>query len=238
MPKENLIQFKISVTNPELFNLRQAAANPRSLSPLDLTSASKNISVDFEDENSVSGEARSFVDFLFLDFFVSAHRSGLYNRQASLWEAIARITSGKIEPLKKGWIFSSAICPVDEITLMDSFERPIIIARLIRELPDDEPIKELSGYLNSLVKKMNKMRLTENYLQGAFIGSPGPVQSEFTESIKKLVGAHDPIAAYDSKLPQPAGIPLNLIEMNVQAEDKVEIKLIHPQLRKSSKMNN
>ena len=237
MAKENIIRFKISVTNPELYNLRQAALNPRSLSPLDLTSATQNVTIEFEDPDLVSPESLSFVNFLFLDFFVSAHRSGLYNRQSNLWEAITCICKGEIEPLKKGWFFSSTICPVDEITFFDLNDKPLVLARLIRELPEQDSLKEINGYLNSLVNKVNKTRINHDYLQGVFLGAPGPVPEEFIETVKKLVGANDPVALYDSKLPQPAGIPLNVLEID-SGTDEIAIKLIHPQLRKISKLNN
>lgn len=246
--------FKISAINPELFSLGKVAMSPRSLSPLDLASASKNVSVEFSSLNPPQ-EVDAFLKYLFLDFFVNSHSTGLYNRQFELWESIAKVSTGSFETVMSGWIFSKKETPLVEISFQDTAGRPIIIAWLLREYVEEDQLKELNVYFNNFVKKINKIRLSENNLKGTFFGLPRNVDESFLERFKKLVNASDPVAKYESRLPEPASVPLNLVgfeslEPKEQSSDNEEetpwilqpsslqVELIHPFLpvRKNSRI--
>ena len=236
MPRENPNQFKISAANPELFTLQKVAQAPRSLSPLDLTSAGENLVIEFANPENHHKEVDSFLRYLFLEFFVSAHSTGLYNRQQNLWESIAKVSAGNFSQLTKG-IFSKKELPVYEIRLNNSLDKTLIVAWFVDEIEDEQPVKELLQYLNDLIKKINKIRLGENVLTGAFLAVESPVDEEFVDKIKKLTGGDDPVARYDSRLPEPASIPLNLVEWSEEPEvDVLKFKLVHPHIPQRSKL--
>ena len=233
MTKETLTRFEVSTKNPELFSIHSVAHSPRSLSPHDLTSAVENLKLDFHGEEP-GPVSSAFVEFLFADFFVNAHSSGLYNRQLALWEAIARIGSGTINPLKTGWFLMPKEHPVEEVVFLDSLGKPVVLAWLVQE---GDP----NSILNMLIKKVNKMKLQESPLCGVFLGMPDPVDESFLDKTRNFLGADDPVARYDARLPEPALIPLNLLdyrshdtEDSDESEERCSIRLIHPTLRKAS----
>lgn len=240
MTKETLTRFEVSTKNPELFSIHSVAHSPRSLSPHDLTSAVENLKLDFHGEEP-GPVSSAFVQFLFADFFVQAHSSGLYNRQLALWEAITRIGSGTINPLRTGWFLMSKEHPVEEVVLLDSLGRPLVLAWLVQDGG------EINSVMSMLIKKVNKMKLQESPLCGVFLALPEPVDETFLEKTRKFLGADDPVARYDARLPEPALIPLNLLDYRSQhqgdqANQKDQkdqtalcsMRLIHPTLRKAS----
>lgn len=241
MTKDLSAKFEISTANPELFSIHQVVHSPRSLSPHDLVNASRNVKVDFP-EGGCSSLSKSFIKFLFEDFFVSAHSSGLYNRQGDLWQSIGRIASGTVEKLTSGWFFQKRSHPCDLITFEDSQGRALIFALLVKELESDDSSSELSTYLTLILKRINKLKLRENVLSGSFIICQEPFESSLKERVEKLVGASDPILKYESRLPEPALIPMNLVEFSYRhfgsdedaidnEEDEIEMRLLHPRLR-------
>lgn len=240
MSKAQSSTFKISTINPELFSIHAVARSPRSMSPHDLISASKNVKREYFDPQ-ISGEARAFIRFLFEDYFVNAHGSGLYNRQLNMWESIAKIADGKVEPISSGWFFQKKTYPVDQITFYDGLQRVVLIAWVVKERQSEDFLKELLTYLTLLLKMVNKMKLQESVLTGVFFCFPAPTEAAFVEKVEKLVGANDPVAKYESRLPEPANIPLNLVLYEAQAEsdssaseeaNDYAVQLLHPKIRK------
>lgn len=119
--------------------------------------------------------------------------------------------------------------PVEEVVLLDSLGRPLILAWLVQDGG------EVNSSFNLLIKKVNKMKLQESPLCGVFLALSDPVDESFLEKTRKFLGADDPVARYDARLPEPALIPLNLLDYRSQHQaDSCSIRLIHPTLRKAS----
>jgi hypothetical protein len=59
----------------------------------------------------------------------------------------------------------------------------------------------------------------------------------FLDKIAKATNASDPVAKYESKLPAPLSIPIDLFEFTMAAEGIPETNLIHPNLVKPAKKN-
>lgn len=119
--------------------------------------------------------------------------------------------------------------PVEEVFLLDSLGRPLILAWLVQDGG------EVNSIFNMLIKKVNKMKLQESPLCGVFLALPDPVDETILEKTRKFLGADDPVARYESRLPEPALIPLNLLDYRSQHQaDSCPIRLIHPTLRKAS----
>jgi len=227
MTAQTLAKFSISTLHKDAFNLHSVVTSPRSVSPADLESACANVNIDWLDDY-LPPHAAVFLEFLFRTFFRQAHRTGLYNRQKELWEAIARVDHGHLDRVLSGWIFASKEEPMSDLVLLDRNERPLIIARLVdpeREGELDE--RTCVQHLNTFLKKVSKLQMTRGTLAGCFVCFPGTRRDEVLKKIEEIVGADDPIGKYEAQLPPPSSIPIDFLAYN---EDFSGVDLVFPQL--------
>ncbi|MBX9668032.1 MAG: hypothetical protein K2X93_10455 [Candidatus Obscuribacterales bacterium] len=248
MNRQSLRKLHIKCVSDEAFGLYSVVANPRSVTPYDVKAASQNIALEYEGKKP-SVDIVSLVNFVLAGFFAQAHRSGLYNRQRELWDAIARVSTCQMRIVKQG-VFVPIKLPVVDIDFLNSHNEPIILARLVKPQNRRDLDKRSIRYLQSFFTRINRKQNKKGSLTGAFICIPQPVSLALLTKVQSKVGASDPANRFDSRLPLPANIPFNVLEMDYSLGDDTDtteetttvsrliypeselfsIKMVHPDL--------
>ncbi len=218
MATQNISKFKVESLEPTSFSLFNVTRDPRAFAPDDIKAACNNLSIrELPDSQAkLSSQSHFFLRYLFTEFFQKAHQSGLYNRQRDLFEAIGRIDHGESEPVSYGMFFNKTFWPCKDITLFDKDKNPLIVARLV-DAQNDVERKDKSNamdWLRNFVDKLNRLQTRKNCVAGAFFAFVGDFPAELKERVENLVGGKDPVAKYDCKLPPPAMLSFNLLEMH------------------------
>jgi hypothetical protein len=227
MPKTTTYKLSIKSANETSFTLQSVVAEPRQCTPLDLQAACANLVVE-SDAAEPPELATRLVQFLLTDFFALAHRTGLYNRQRKLWEGLARVEQVKIARLNYG-IFAKIDLPILELLLTDGQGKVLILSRLFEPTETDafnlENEKDCKNLLQSAVQRSEKLRSENPAFAGLFLCWPGSVPRSVLKTVEQLIGASDPIARYESIIPGPFGVCVDLLEFGPS-----HFELVHPKL--------
>lgn len=220
MATQNISKFKIESLEPTSFSLFNVTREPRAFAPDDIKAACNNLVIRELSDSPVklSSPSQFFLHYLFTDYFQRAHQSGLYNRQRELFEAIGKVEYGESEPVSYGMFFNKVLWPCNDITLFDKDKNPLIVARVVDE--KDSAVSERTDksnamdWLRNFVDKLNKLQTRKNCVAGAFFAFVGDFPLDLKARVENLIGVSDPVARYDCKLPPPAMLSLNLLEMH------------------------
>ena len=206
-------QISISTREPEAFNLATVVADPRALKTTDVQSACDNLVIQCTAKN-LPRDVTSLVKFIFTGYFPLAHRTGLYNRQINLWESLSRVVSAKVEVVRTGILLKVVRLPVYDIHFYNHSGQLVFIARLVKRHNRQDFDRRCVNYLTTFVKKVNKAKASSSSLCGAFFCVPDPVDASVLKKFGSITGANDPGAKFESRLPPPADIPLNMLGMD------------------------
>lgn len=228
MAEAPVYKFDIQIVNAEGITPDAIVRTPRVYKPQDLRIASQNTNIICSTSDPAASVV-SVVHFILTDFFVLAHRTGLYNRQKVLWESLSKISSAAVNQLKAGFLRRQAL-PVYDLSFQDHRGRTFIAAHIIdQSLP--------SGLLSpeKLLREFLKRAERHHGLSGLFICFPEPFPRGVVEKVRKMTGADDPVGRYESLLPEPLAAPLNLIELATSAAERrmdgvAPVRLVHPDL--------
>jgi hypothetical protein len=227
MPKTTTYKLSIKSANEIGYTLQSIVAEPRQCNPLDLQAACANLLLVAEGEEPPQ-LAIQLVHFLLTDFFALSHRTGLYNRQRKLWDALARLGEVKISRLNYG-IFGKTDLPILELLFIDGLGKVLLLARLFEPIETDafklENEKDCKNLLQSAVQRSEKLRSENPGFAGLFLCWPAPIANSVVKAVEQLTGASDPIARYESLIPGPFGVCINLLEFS-----QSEFALVHPKL--------
>ncbi|HEY9784583.1 MAG TPA: hypothetical protein V6D17_04210 [Candidatus Obscuribacterales bacterium] len=212
--------IEIKVRNPAAYTLTTVAASPRTCTPTDIKIAGANVQIDCGSE-APPNEVVEFIDFLVTQFFALAHKSGLYNRQRVLWECIARSTRVTANKVSQG-MFKKIELPVFDLFFEDGQGMPMLFATLLQrdKIFDDQ--KQKAEAFKDCLKRLEHAQRKQNTMRGLFFCCPDPFPESVLARVGELTGAHDPVARYESLLPQPWSIPINLIAMGAETEGDFE----------------
>jgi hypothetical protein len=232
MPELPIYKYKVSVINEDGISLNSIVRSPRLYKPQDLLAACANTEIV-----CATGEpdlpVRALVNYLLNEFFVYLHRTGLYNRQKSMWESISRVVGVNIYQRKRG-IFKKQMLPMFDFHLVDYRQRPLIAAHLIEpgtEMTD----KQLSGSLNAFLGRCQR----HSGLVGVIFAAPAPYPESVLERVAELTNGDDPVARYESVLRSPPAVPLDMLEVllpeNLEEPALAQkhdpwFRLVHPNL--------
>lgn len=212
MSRHSSRNIRINCLETDAFGLYSVVANPRSVTPYDVQAAGKNIGLQFDGKKPAK-DVVSLVNYVLTGYFELAHRTGLYNRQKELWESIARLTSCRPEVVRQG-IFVPIRLPVVDIVFYNSQNNPIVIVRLVKPQKRKDFDKRAARYLTSFIQKIGKLQNRKGTLTGAMFCVPSPVPETVIKKIQNKVGANDPTNRFDSRLPAPANISFDVLEMS------------------------
>ncbi len=227
MPKSAIYKLLITCANETGFCLQSVVAKPRECTPLDLQAACENVKIEMLAEIPPQ-TAVDLTKFLLTGFFAQAHRSGLYNRQIKVWQALSRITEVRINRLQQGFLAKIDL-PILDLFLCDARGQTLLMARLLEaaavhaDRGDSE--KNYKNLLGGAIQRCEKSRSENPALVGFFLCWPKPLPLIVQTTVENITGAQDPIARYESLLPGAQGVCLDLIEFG---DD--QFSLVHPRL--------
>jgi len=229
MPETPIYKYETHVVNSDAITLSSIVRNPRIYKPQDLLAACQNTTITCSDPQAPPAVS-AVVNYLLAGFFVYAHRTGLYNRQRTLWESLSKVVAVSAYQLKSGFLRRTPL-PILDLHLCDYRERMLVLARLI-EPGFSAREREYEKLLNSFLDKAQR----SSGLAGLFFCCPAPVPGILLNKVAKLTGALDPVARYESVLPAPWSVPLDLIEISMESGSggstpgSQPLRLVHPNL--------
>lgn len=208
---ERVTQFiEIKVRNPAAYTLHTVVSSPRTCTPTDIRIASNNI-----ETSSVGGDypfvIGEFVEFLLKDFFALAHRSGLYNRQKPLWESIARLSKAQVTRVSQG-LFKKVDLPVLDIVFEDASGAPQIFVSIIEPDKEYREERKLQESFKDFLRRVEQTQKRANTLRGVFFCTFCPIPQSLLMKVFDMTGAKDPVARYESLLPPPHLVPINIVQ--------------------------
>lgn len=227
-------RFDIKLVNSEgIITPDAIVRSPRVFKPQDLQAACHNTQIVCL-QPSPAPSVVATVRYVLIDFFALAHRTGLYNRQKSLWESLSKVTSVSVFKLTKGFFRRQAI-PFFDLRFQDQRGRTVVLVHVAEPAMGDE-----AGNAVDVLKGFLKRAERLPGLTGLFLCFPEPFPLEVTSKVSELTGGADPVGRYESVLPPPLAVPLNLLELT-PAESRVDdsalqsytTKLVHPDLTAS-----
>jgi len=234
MAKQFDYRLLIKVGTNNAFTLTTVLSAPRQCLPADVLAACQNITL--EAENSETPRHFSiFATYVISEYFALAHRTGLYNRQRGLWEAIGRVVEVRVKRPQFG-IFNKVNAPFVDFSCLDSKGQTLIFASLLDEVGSESKYETDSGlkkYVEEAIKRAGKEKKRGAPLAGIFLGLPNPMPKTVLDMVARQTGASDPVARYESMLPDPLSVPLNLIGFSWigDGSGRMRVQFSHPQLK-------
>lgn len=227
--------FSVIVNNaePEAFNLGSVTQAPRSVGAQDIEAACENLVFEPSD-NKIPALVLETIKFVMTSYFADAHQSGLYNRQLRLWETISKIAVVAVQPVTKGF-FQKVALPAYELLFKTVSGKAPIVALVIEPSYGSKHQELLKDFLAKVAKMQAQ---SGNQVKGVFVVCDSPFPPDILTFVEKAIGADDPIARFDSILPPPYQVHINLLvnrHGNIQESDSGlvtgRLQLLHPQLR-------
>ena len=223
---------------------------PRHCTPVDVLSASQTIQFQPESEG-IADHLQRFAEFIVRDFFVVAHRTGLYNRQRLLWQATGRVAEIKLtralvaktfaqtfeNPLTS---FNKVNAPYVDYSFRDGRGNLLIWASFLDQPEPKEKFKSEKSYAKAIehflvmaIERAHLVKKRETNLQGIFIGLPDPVPNMVLNYMTKVTEATDPVRRYEAILQPPMSIHCNIIGTAFGANDVAELSMhvVYPPLK-------
>jgi hypothetical protein len=224
-------KLQIKCADAQEFTLNSVIGAPRTCTPFNLAAACKNVLVE-----SSAPEAPFLVSactqYLLTEFFSLAHRTGLYNRQRPLWEALARITEVEAHRLRQGF-FQKVDLPSLDLYGKDGRDRVILLANVAEDEAlggdDRKPIE----YLKGLLGRAEKLKNSRGLSGGIILFCPRPFPDAIVNNIIKQTSGNDPVARYESLLGEPLAMSIDLVEFELEEDGNrsaVQFRLVHPPL--------
>jgi len=211
MPKKSVHKLAVKNASESAFSLHSVTGKPRQCTPIDLHLASENLRLEPLTEEPPE-EVLQLAYYLLTDFFGLLHRSGLYNRQMPLWEALARIAEIHIERLTEGFIAKIEL-PIWELRMLDIHGRKLVLVRFLddsaTDLVDSQNSKDALRFLKNAIKTAAKLKSENPGFAGLILGCAWPMPEIIIENVLRLTG-NDPVARYQSVL-QNIGCSIDLI---------------------------
>ncbi len=228
MSQPPVYKFDVQVLNSEAISPDSIVRSPRTFKPQDLLAARQNMDIICSSPDPAPAVAE-LVEFILGDFFIQAHRTGLYNRQKNLWESLSKVTSVSVFQLRSG-IFKRVPVPLFDLHLQDFRGRPFILGHLVD--PTFEAGKTSS---ETLLKRFLRRAEKLPGLTGLFFCCPAQEAQSLRTAVSKLTGGDDPVGRYEARLPEPLSVPLNLVGLGPPEPDRKPglrsaVHLVHPDL--------
>ena len=103
-------------------------------------------------------------------------------------------------------------------------------------LADNDLERQLKDQVKSLQQRAEKLRSSKGTLAGVFLVYPKPFPEKVLKIIEELTGASDPVGRFESILPEPLLVPIDLLEVDIVQMDREPeyssdlVRLVHPDL--------
>lgn len=232
MSKNANYNFDVKQIRPEALSLKSIIENPRDYTPADLQAAADNNEITCR-EASVEPIVDFLVRYILIDFFIYAHRTGLYNRQRILWESIAHVTNVQVFQNNRG-IFKKEQLPYFDFNFMDYKGKVLLALTYVDPFALEKPLNA-ERLLSKAISRLSSLGKPN----GVFYCVSKPFPEKVIEKIKRMTNGNDPVGKYESKLPEPANISIDLIEIDNSnlASNIIEANLAYPDLQPKKKLS-
>jgi len=226
--ESSIYKFSVSMPNPEGLSLLSIVRTPRVYKPSDLATACLNLEIAPSHGEPPDRVVR-LCRYLILDFFTMAHRTGLYNRQRNLWEALSKVTAIQVVQHSRG-VFRKVVLPLYDVHLQDYKGKTMVLALFVEP---EHPLTE-KQYASAL-KRLVKTAERHPGLYGVFFCALEPLPPSFIKMVAGLTGGDDPVAKYESLLPEPNSCSFNLLGISLAQGEAADgepfsVRLVHPDL--------
>jgi hypothetical protein len=222
MPTNSVHKLAVKSIGETAFSLHSVISNPRQCTPIDLQLAGENLKIHPLTADPPH-EAVQLASYLLTEFFAILHRSGLYNRQKALWEALARTHEVHCERLKAGFIVKIEL-PIWELRFVDDRGRKLLLVRFLDDsspnLVDVKNGKDATRFLQNAIKQAEKFKIENAAFAGLILCCEERMPDSIVSDVLKLTG-DDAVARYQSLLPT-ISCPIDLI---VRQGDRFSIVL-------------
>jgi hypothetical protein len=226
MPKNSTHKLAIKSAGDTAFSLDAVVSSPRQCTPMDLQLACENLCLENLTESPPELACR-LVRWLLTDFFSLLHRTGLYNRQRGLWEALGVSREVRIMRASQG-VLAKIELPILEISFFNSHGRQMVLARLFDDsnpaLIDLDKPSDARRFMETSIKLAQKAKAENGEFGGLIMCCPEPAPEVILTALRKLVGT-DAVSRYQSVAPGPLGSTVDLVSWTPEA-----ISLIHPDI--------
>jgi len=231
MPQQTNYRIFVKPAQAGALNLAKESNAPRHASPVDVKAACTSFDLVGETED-IPEELEDFATFVMTDFFALAHRTGLYNRQRSLWDAIGRINEILMTRPLRG-LFIKVNQPFVDLRFVDARGNTLIFGSILDKETGQLAQANVNRFVNKALQRAGRIHKRQGYLFGVFLALPQDVPEAVQIMVDRMTQADDPVARYESMLPPPVSAPLNLLKMETEAGESKRVKftLAHPNLR-------
>src|SRR5262249_53425206 len=190
MAEPAIYRYRVNLLNSEAINFKTVVTNPRVYKPQDLQAAAGNLEIVPLHGGDSNPYIQSLVEYIVMEFFSMAHRTGLYNRQKTLWESTSRIADVEIFQHSKG-IFRITPLPIFDLNFLDHRKRVLIMSRLVQ--PD-------AGFTDKallrLVKDFIRKASRTEFRVGLFFCAGEPFSASVCQQVARMTNADDPVGKY------------------------------------------
>lgn len=226
IPRKELGKIKVSLKIPISLSCEKITQTPRTFKTSQIKEAIENIAFERMEEANLPDIVTKTIEFIFKDFFLYMHQTGLYNRQFKLWKTLANITQISIYKVQKG-IFEKK--DLDVYIIDFSIDPKFTSIRIIVNNQEaSSSFDELKKYLNwSLISGLGK-------LKGIFYLLKSNPNGNFLSKLQDLTKTSDPISKYESIISNTGNIRLNIINFNKE-DEAYKFDHIYPDLKSVKK---
>ncbi|PWU02652.1 MAG: hypothetical protein C5B53_01410 [Candidatus Melainabacteria bacterium] len=231
MAQQTNYRIFVKPTQAGAFNLAKVLNAPRHASPVDVKAACTSFELVGETED-IPEDIEAFASFVMTDFFALAHRTGLYNRQRALWDAVGRINEILMTRPLRG-LFIKVNQPFVDLRFVDLRGNTLIFGSIMDRETNQSAPANISRFVNKALERAGRIHKRQGYLFGVFLALPEEIPEAVQATIDRMTQADDPVARYESKLPPPISAPLNLLKIEALPGEstRVKLSLAHPNLR-------
>ncbi len=214
MPQTPDFKVELKLLETEGTTLDSIARTPRIFKPQDLKAACQNTRLVCTPPTAPPW-VLAIVEYIAVEFFVLAHRTGLYNRQKTLWSSLAKVSSVSVFQLTEG-LFNRRSLPLYDLHFQDYCGRTFILGHFVdpSHPRDGAAIEKLFA---NFLKRAEKI----SPLTGLFLCFPEPFPEDLLSKVSQLTDAADPVARYESILPAPIAATLNLLAISIPTDKRI-----------------
>jgi hypothetical protein len=231
MPQQTNYRILVRTAEAGAFSLTKVLNAPRLSTPVDLKAACASFEFVPQSED-VPNELTAFGSFVLTDFFALAHRTGLYNRQRNLWDSVGRINEILCTRPQTG-LFIKVNQPFVDLNWVDNRGNTLIFGSLLDKDLSTSSSNNISRFVNKAIERAGRVQKRQGYLFGVFLALQEDIPVSVQAMIDRLTQAEDMVARYESRLPPPLSVPLNVLRLELDQRDNgaAKLRLAHPNLK-------
>lgn len=233
--RKPITSFTISQKNPLAVTCEKITLTPRVFNTAQLNGATENIVFSDLNEDLIPEELIKSMEFIFKDFFVYMHQTGLYNRQFKLWKTMGSVISASVYCFCKGVIKKTEL-PVYVIDFFIDPKNPCITLIFDKSKEENEILNfsKFRFWVSESIKGKRGKRL-----KGIFYLTDKKIGDPFLFRVGSLIDCSDLISKYESLVLNTNDVRLNVI-LCEKKESSYNFRHIFPEIKhpQKSKLKN